>query len=103
MNTSLVKKWVYAYPLVLDFQNQSFKEVLVTFEEPNFFDDPWDSLALRILATIIWTISFLASCIVFLFVIYETQGYAASFRTVINQLVTWCYFYVSTTFMVMHM
>ena len=88
-------KLVYAFPVVLTSENVSQNEVFVTFHEPNFFNNPWESLGLKITATVFWMIAFLGSCIIYTFVHYETQGYAASFRTVINQLVTWCYFYVS--------
>ena len=87
-------RFVYAYPLILTYENKSQIEVFVTFHEPNFFSDPWDSIDLKITATILWLIGLCGSCVIFTFVFYETQGYAASFRTVINQLVTWCYFYV---------
>ena len=86
---------VNAYPVVLTFGNISQNEVFVTFDEPNFFENPWDSLVMRITATVLWLIALCGSSIIFTYVYYETQGYAASFRTVINQLVTWCYFYVS--------
>ena len=88
-------QFVYAYPVVLTFGNISQNEVFVTFDEPNFFENPWDSLVMRITATVLWLIALCGSSIIFTYVYYETQGYAASFRTVINQLVTWCYFYVS--------
>ena len=87
-------KLVYAYPAVLTFGNVSQNEVFVTFHEPNFFDNPWNSLALKIIATIVWLFGFCGSCFILTFVYYEFQGYAASFRTVINQLVTWCYSFV---------
>ena len=88
-------QFVYAYLVVLTFGNISQNEVFVTFHEPNFFENPWDSLVMRITATTFWLIALCGSIIIFAYVYYETQGYAASFRTVINQLVTWCYFYVS--------
>ena len=88
-------QFVYAYPVVLTFGNISQNEVFVTFHEPNFFENPWGSLVMRITATTFWLIALCGSIIIFAYVYYETQGYAASFRTVINQLVTWCYFYVS--------
>ena len=88
-------QFVYAYPVVLTFGNISQNEVFVTFDEPNFFENPWDSLVMRITATVLWLIALCGSSIIFTYVYYETQGYAASFRTVINQLVTWCSFYVS--------
>ena len=89
--------WVYSFPTTLQFQNYTFHdEVFVTFEEPNLFVIPWDSLGLRILATMTWLIGLSGSCFICSFVVYEVNGYAASFRTVINQLVTWCYIAVST-------
>ena len=86
---------VYAYPVFLCFEDANQNEVFITFQEPNFFNNPWSSLGLKISASIIWLIGLCGSGFICTFVFYETQGYAASFRTVINQLVTWCYFYVS--------
>ena len=86
---------VYAYPVFLSFEDGNQNEVFITFQEPNFFNNPWSSLGLKISASIIWLIGLCGSGFICTFVFYETQGYAASFRTVINQLVTWCYFYVS--------
>ena len=86
---------VYAYPVFLSFEDANQNEVFITFQEPNFFNNPWSSLGLKISASIIWLIGLCGSGFICTFVFYETQGYAASFRTVINQLVTWCYFYVS--------
>ena len=86
---------VYAYPVFLSFEDAHQNEVFITFQEPNFFNNPWSSLGLKISASIIWLIGLCGSGFICTFVFYETQGYAASFRTVINQLVTWCYFYVS--------
>ena len=94
-NEVSTSRLVYAYPLIFNYENMSKNEVFVTFHEPNLFDNPWNSISLKMTATIVWLIGLCGSCFIFTFVFYETQGYAASFRTVINQLVTWCYFYVS--------
>ena len=89
-------RWLYCFPSTLQFQNgTSQNEFFVTFEEPNIFDNPWTSLWLKMAATITWLIGFCCSSFIYTYVIYEIKGYAASFRTVINQLVTWCYFVVS--------
>ena len=90
-------QWLYTFPITFQSQNDTFQsEIFVTFEEPNLFVDPWNSLFLKIIATITWLVGFIGSCFIYTFVLYEVQGYAATYRTVINQLVTWCYIVVSS-------
>ena len=53
--------------------------------------DPFDSTTLRLITFIVYFIGVLASIPLFYFVIYETEGYAGHFRTVINQLLSFLY------------
>ena len=86
---------VYAFPIVMKVNYLWKYEIFVTFEEPNFFEEPYDSIFMKLAGTICWCLGLISSIIIYCFVIYEKQGYAASFRTVINQLVTYCYLWVS--------
>ena len=89
------RQWLYYYSLQLYNDTTTETEFFVTYEEPNLFDNPWDPLWLKIVATTTWLIGFFGSCFIYTFVVYDFKGYTASFRTVINQLVTWCYVWVS--------
>ena len=53
--------------------------------------DPFDSIAIKFLTVFVYIIEIFASIIMFLFVTYETQGYAGHYRTVINQLLSYFY------------
>ena len=53
--------------------------------------DPFDSTTLRLITVIVYIIGVLASIPLFYFVVYETEGYAGHFRTVINQLLSFLY------------
>ena len=88
-------RWIYAYPIALVFKESEVSETFVTFDEPNLFVEPYDNLWIKLAATVIYLIGVVGSCIQYSFVIYEVNGYAASFRTVISQLVSSCYFLVS--------
>ena len=95
MVVNKTRQWLYSYSLQLHNDSSVENEFFVTFEEPNLFDNPWDPLWLKIVATITWFIGFFGSCFIYTFVVYDFKGYTASFRTVINQLVSWCYVWVS--------
>ena len=88
-------RWIYAYPIALVFKESEVSETFVTFDEPNLFVEPYDNLWIKLAVTVIYHIGLGGSCIQYSFVIYEVNGYAASFRTAINQLVSCCYFLVS--------
>ena len=92
MNSS---HWIYAYPVALVFEETEHTETFVTFDEPNLFVEPYDILWIKLAATVIYLIGLIGSCIQYSFVVYEVNGYAASFRTAINQLVSSCYFLVT--------
>ena len=79
----------YALPILMLENNTIWEnEVFVTFEEPTFFEEPYDSIYMTIIGTLCWFLGLACSMVIYSYTIYETQGYAASFRTVINQLVT---------------
>ena len=94
MNSS--DHWIYAYPIVLGFKKLEVSETFVTFDEPNLFVEPYDTIWIKLVATVIYLIGLGGCCIQYTFVVYEVNGYAASYRTVINQLVSCCYFLVSS-------
>ena len=87
---------VYAYSVTLEYPGQNLIEVFVTFDEPNLFVEPYDSLWIKLAATLVYLISILGCLVQYSFVVYEVSGYAASFRTAMNQLVSSCYFLVRT-------
>jgi len=86
--------WVYLYPLRLNFKEEEFLEFFVTFDEPNLFVEPYDTLWIKMVATVIYLIGLWGAFIQYSCIIYEVNGYAASFRTAINQLVSAAYFMV---------
>ena len=77
-----------------NWQNSEVPETFVTFNEPNLFVEPYDNLWIKLAATVVYLIGLGGSCIQYTFVVYEVKGYAASYRTVINQLVSFSYFLV---------
>ena len=92
MNSSVL---IFAYPVALEFNKNETKELFVTFDEPNLFIEPMDSLWIKLAATFVYLIGLSGCCIQYIFVVYEVNGYAASFRTAMNQLVSSSYFLVS--------
>ena len=101
MNTSRsirsMNQFVYGYPVELRFDNKSPLEYFVTFDKPNLFIEPYDNLWIKLAATFIFLLGLLGSSVQFSFIVYEACGYAASYRTAINQLVSSSYFVVSRT------
>ena len=96
MNTSRsINQFVYGYPVELHFDNQFYLEYFVTFDKPNLFIEPYDNLWIKLTATFIFLLGLLGSSVQFSFIVYEACGYAASYRTAINQLVSSSYFVVS--------
>ena len=55
------------------------------------WNDPYDSVWLKLFAAIFYTVEVLASLIMFAFVKYETSGLAGHYRTLINQLLSYFY------------
>ena len=93
MNSS--DRWIYAYPIALGFAESEVSETFVTFNEPNLFVEPYDKLWIKMAATVLYLIGLGGSYIQYTFVVYEVKGFAASYRTAMNQLVSFCYFLVS--------
>ena len=87
--------WIYAYPIALGFAESEVSETFVTFNEPNLFVEPYDKLWIKMAATVLYLIGLGGSYIQYTFVVYEVKGFAASYRTAMNQLVSFCYFLVS--------
>ena len=70
--------------------------IFIHFEKEEKLDDeiwmdPYDSIFLRIITLLFYISEILASMIMFTFVMYERGGLAGSYRTVINQLVSYLY------------
>ena len=63
---------------------------LHSFEIENFLD-PFDSIWLKILTILVYTVEIIASIVMLAFVVYETQGLAGHFRTLINHLLSYLY------------
>ena len=86
---------IYAYPIALKLEkDEELSEAFVTFVEPNLFNEPYDNLGIKLAASGAYLVGLVGSGIQYSFVAYEVNGYAASFRTAINQLVSSLYFLV---------
>ena len=57
--------------------------------------DPYDSIWLKMISVVVYTIEVMASMVMFAFVRYETQGLAGHYRTIINQFLSYLYGVVS--------
>ena len=77
----------------------SAKEFIMTLGEPNIFEDPFESLWIKISAFIAFFCGLAAAIILCLFVFYQRQGYADNYQTVINQLVSFTCLLVSSTYL----
>ena len=53
--------------------------------------DPFDSLWLKLMTLLVYSIELVDSVIMMAFVVYETKGFAGHFRTLINQLLSLLY------------
>ena len=53
--------------------------------------DPFDSIWLKLLTILVYTVEIIASIVMLAFVAYETQGLAGHFRTLINHLLSYLY------------
>ena len=60
--------------------------------------DPFDSIWLKMISIVVYTIEVMASMVMFMFVRYETQGLAGHYRTIINQFLSYLYGVVSLPF-----
>ena len=70
-----------------------FEEIVE--EEKIEFVDPYDSIWLKLVTTIVYFIEILSSVVCICFVVFETKGYAGHYRTLINQLLSYLYGAVS--------
>ena len=61
------------------------------------FQDPFESIPLKLITVVIYMIEVLSSLIMFSFVTYERKGCAGSYRSVINQLLAYFYGVVSSS------
>ena len=64
-------------------------------EEKEAWTDPYNSISLRLLTILVYTIEIWASTVMLIFVTYETKGLFGHYRTVINQLLSFGYGAVS--------
>ena len=69
---------------------------LTKSEFNNDWIDPYDSIWLKLLSVIIYTMEILGSIVMVAFVNYETAGLFGHYRTLINQLLSHLYGGVST-------
>ena len=67
---------------------------MVTFEEPNLFEDPFSAPWIKIAATILYLLGVITTSVVWSFFSYQMQGKADPYATVINQLVSCNCFFV---------
>ena len=73
-------------------------QVFFEAEEIEEWEDPFDSITLKILTIIVYTLEICALVVMMIFVGFETCGYAGHYRTVINQLLSTGYGAVSICF-----
>ena len=55
------------------------------------WDDPFDSIWLKLFTVIVYLVEIMSSIIMLAFVVYETNGLAGHYRTLINQLLSYHY------------
>ena len=78
--------------------SESTKGTLISFfapEEIEVWNDPYNSIPLKLLTIIVYIIEIWASIVMLIFVSYETKGLFGHYRTVINQLLSYVYGAVS--------
>ena len=59
--------------------------------DTEIWEDPFDSIWLKLLTVIVYTVEIMSSTIMLAFVVYETNGLAGHYRTLINQLLSYHY------------
>lgn len=82
----------------LSSNTQWMEGVFVVDQAPNFFVDPYTTIPVKIFAAFCYAWVIMASLAILAFVVYETQGLAGPYRTVINQLGSCVNFLVSIEF-----
>ena len=55
------------------------------------WNDPYDSMWLKLITILLYSIELVESGIMMAFVVYETKGFAGHYRTLINQLLSHLY------------
>ena len=58
---------------------------------PEKWNDPFDSVWLKLITILVYSMELVDSVIMMAFVVYETKGFADHFRTLINQLLSLLY------------
>ncbi len=53
--------------------------------------DLYDSIWLKLITVLVYIVEVIASMVMVAFVMFETQGYAGHYRTLINQLLSYLY------------
>ena len=59
--------------------------------DTEIWEDPFNSIWLKLLTVIVYAVEIMASIIMLAFVVYETNGLAGHYRTLINQLLSYHY------------
>ena len=78
----------------LHFEDTNSSDRIDDFQRS--YDDPYDSVWLKLLTIAVYIVEILGSMIMLAFISYESQGYAGHYRTLINQLCSYFYSGVST-------
>ena len=85
---------MYAYLYSINYNDTWENELMVTFEEPNLFEDPFSATWVKIASTILYLLGLITTSVVWSFFSYQMQGKADPYATVINQLVSCNCFFV---------
>ena len=59
--------------------------------DTEIWEDPFDSIWLKLFTVIVYAVEIMSSIIMLAFVVYETNGLAGHYRTLINQLLSYHY------------
>ena len=59
--------------------------------DTEIWEDPFDSIWLKLFTVIVYAVEIISSIIMLAFVVYETNGLAGHYRTLINQLLSYHY------------
>ena len=83
------KRHVYSYLFsILDNSTWS-NELLVTYEEPNLFENPFGSTWIKVSASVAFSIGLITSAVLTLFFCYQAREMPDNQSTIINQLCSW--------------
>ena len=67
------------------------KSLLISNWYTEIWEDPFDSIWLKLFTVIVYGAEIMSSIIMLAFVVYETNGLAGHYRTLINQLLSYHY------------